>query len=143
VYDSKRDRLLLLPKKYTGTLWSLDCKTNVLSTLTPTAGSDAAKGVSFWRELAYVPEADWVVVIGATAPPAEEGGARLTLAYDCAANAFVRLKIPGPNPAGKRGRNVSQGAMYDPKRKLIWATDTNSQVYVLRLDATSVERIAE
>ena len=24
--------------------------------------------------------------------------------------------------------------MFDPTRKLIWGTDTNSQVYVLRLD---------
>ncbi|MDA1015935.1 MAG: hypothetical protein O3A00_15945 [Planctomycetota bacterium] len=28
----------------------------------------------------------------------------------------------------------SDGLMFDPERKLIWGTDTNSQVYVLRVD---------
>ncbi len=29
--------------------------------------------------------------------------------------------------------------MFDAKRKLIWGTDTNSQVYVLRLDLKSLK----
>ena len=28
----------------------------------------------------------------------------------------------------------SDGMMFDPRRKLVWGTDTNSQVYVLRLE---------
>jgi hypothetical protein len=50
------------------------------------------------------------------------------------------LTVAGPSPAGKDGRNVSAGAAYDAKRRLIWATDTNGQIYVLRLDASSVAR---
>jgi hypothetical protein len=35
----------------------------------------------------------------------------------------------------------SDGLMFDVRRKLIWGTDANSQVYVLRLqpDATIIE----
>jgi hypothetical protein len=29
--------------------------------------------------------------------------------------------------------------MFDPKRRLVWGTDTNSQVYVLRLELASAE----
>ena len=31
----------------------------------------------------------------------------------------------------------SCGVMHDPRRRLLWGTDTNSQVYVLKLDARS------
>ena len=34
---------------------------------------------------------------------------------------------------------VSLGLIYDAKRKLFWAVDTNSQVYVLRLDVKSAD----
>ncbi len=34
---------------------------------------------------------------------------------------------------------MSLGLMYDAKRKLFWAADTNSQVYVLRLDVKSAD----
>ena len=43
----------------------------------------------------------------------------------------MSLKIGGDDPNGKTGRNVSLGLMYDAKRKLFWAVDTNSNVYVL------------
>jgi len=64
----------------------------------------------------------------------------VTLAYDCAGNKWIGLKIAGPNPAGKRGRNVSQGAVYDPKRKLIWATGSRCQMWVLKPDIAKAER---
>ena len=130
-YDSKRDRLILFPKKFGGALYALNCKTNELSKLTPTSGNDVVKKFSFWRELVYVPDADAIVNIGQTTML---GGERVTLAYDCAKNTWLGLKIGGPNPAGKGGRNVSQGAVYDPKRKLVWATSSRSQMWVLRLD---------
>ena len=44
------------------------------------------------------------------------------------------MSLAGDDPSGPKGRNVSLGLMYDPSRKLFWATDTNSQVYVLRLN---------
>ncbi len=33
----------------------------------------------------------------------------------------------------------SCGVMYDARRKLLWGVDTNSTVYVLRLDLKAVE----
>jgi hypothetical protein len=51
----------------------------------------------------------------------------------------MSLKITGDDPSGKAGRNVSLGLMYDAKRKLFWAVDTNSEVYVLRLEPASAE----
>ncbi len=134
-YDAKRGRLILFPKKFGGTLYALNCKTNELSALKPAAGNDAAKKCSFWRELVYLPDADMILNIGQTAP----GG--VTLAYDCAGNRWVGLKIGGPNPAGKGGRNVSQGAVYDPKRKLVWATGARSQVWVLKPDVANAEKV--
>ena len=41
--------------------------------------------------------------------------------------------------AVRRGRNVSLGMMYDAKRKLFWAVDTRSKVFVLRLDPKSAD----
>ncbi|MCG3179889.1 MAG: hypothetical protein BIFFINMI_02239 [Phycisphaerae bacterium] len=140
-YDAKRDRLIFFPKKYSGALFAMDCKTNVLSKLTPAGSADAPRQIGFWRELAYLPDADWIVVAGSTL--AAEGGeneVRPTLAYDCANNKWLSLTIGGPSPAGKGGRNVSQGTGYDAERGLIWATDTNSEVFVLRLDAANVTK---
>ena len=50
----------------------------------------------------------------------------LAEAFDQAAAGYGR-----PTRAFPHGR--SAGVVYDPARKLIWGTDTNSQVYVLRL----------
>ena len=134
-YDAKRDRLILFPRKFAGTLHALNCKTNELSKLTPTGRNDLAKTFGFWRELVYLPEAEMILNIGQTAT----GG--VTLAYDCADNKWVGLKIGGPNPAGKGGRNVSQGAVYDPKRRLVWATGTRSQMWVLKPDVAKAGRV--
>jgi hypothetical protein len=49
------------------------------------------------------------------------------------------LKITGDDPNGKDGRNVSLGLMYDAKRKLFWAVDAASKVYVLRLEPSSAD----
>jgi hypothetical protein len=141
LYDSKRDRLILFPKKYGGTLWALDCKTNALSALKPKGYAAAIRPITFWRELVYLPDADVICVIGATLPPVGGEKLRHTLAYDCAGNRWLALKWTGPNPAGKGGRNVSQGAVYDPKRKLIWATGARSQVWVLRPDLETAARV--
>jgi hypothetical protein len=51
----------------------------------------------------------------------------------------VTLKIGGDDPSGKKGRNVSLGMMFDEKRKLFWAVDTNSNIFVLRLDVASAD----
>jgi hypothetical protein len=62
-----------------------------------------------------------------------------TCALPISANRWISLRITGQDPSGKQGRNVSLGLMYDAKRKLFWAVDTNSQVYVLRLDLKTAD----
>lgn len=54
-------------------------------------------------------------------------------------NRWVTLRITGKDPNGPQGRNVSLGLMYDEKRRLFWAVDTDSHVYALRLDPKSAD----
>ena len=70
-FDSKRNRLILFPKRYTGRLYALDCPTNELIELKPGGANAAAATVGFWRELAYVPQADVVLVVGASLAPTD------------------------------------------------------------------------
>ncbi|MGA2065431.1 MAG: kelch repeat-containing protein [Thermoguttaceae bacterium] len=141
-FDAKRNRLILFPRKYAGRLYALDCRTNELAELRPGGANAAAATIGFWRELAYVPDADAVLVVGASLAPA--GGAkdppRPSLAYDCDKNAWIALDLGGTHPAGKGGRDVSLGSAYDAKRRLAWATDTNGEVYVLRLDMKAARK---
>ncbi len=141
-YDAQRRRLILFPRSYKGTLYALDCRTSVLEKLRPEGDDAAARSIGFWRELAYVPEADMFVLVGASAAPVGggKGAVRPTLAYDCAHNRFERFLIGGPHPAGKDGRNVSCGAAYDAQRQLIWATDARGEIYVLRFDARTANK---
>ena len=148
VYDSRRGRLLFARKPYgdktafDGLLQTLDPATGQVDTLTP-AGSDAAAAIPYLCQIRYDADHD-LLLVGGTLPPAEagssddnspdNGGLRRTPAYDCAGNRWVSLKLTGDDPSGKSGRNVSLGMMYDAKRKLFWAVDTNSEAYVLRLD---------
>src|SRR5262249_55533670 len=133
IYDSKRERLLLTRRDYAdkdnfdGEMYEVDVKTNAVKALAP-AGREGVKQVRFLREAAYDPAND-LVVFGFLL-----GDDRRTLAYDCAGKRWVSLKLAGDDPNGKTGRNVSLGLMYDAKRKLFWAVDTNSNVFALRLD---------
>ncbi|MCY2991886.1 MAG: hypothetical protein NTY19_29015 [Planctomycetota bacterium] len=142
-YDSQRDRLICFPTAYgrpfTGQAYAIDRRSGAVQRLAPSGIAGAKAIPSFLRELAYLPGAGLLVDVGSTLP-ADSGGVRPMPAYDCAANKWVALTIAGPAPAGKDGRNVSAGAAYDAKRGLIWATDTDGQIYVLRLDASSVVR---
>jgi len=142
VYDSKRDRLLFARKQYgdkteyDGVLQVVDLKTGEVSALAP-EGKEKAVGVSYLCQLRYDSTND-LVLGGCTLPP-DGDGFRRTPAYDCAGNRWVSLKIGGDDPSGKKGRNVSLGLMYDAARKLFWAVDTNSNVYVLRLDVATAD----
>ncbi len=137
VHDSKRDRLLFVRKgygdkaKFDGEIHALDLKTGTVSALAP-QGKEAAAAIPYLCQLRYDAEHD-LLLVGATLPPGEDG-LRRTPAYDCAGNRWVSLKLGGTDPSGKNGRNVSLGMMYDAKRKLFWAVDTDSNVFVLRLE---------
>jgi sialidase-1 len=142
VHDAKRDRLLFARKlygdkaKYDGELYALDLQTNTVSTLSP-KGMEAANAIPYLCQLRYDAAND-LLLVGATLPP-EGDRPRRTPAFDCATNRWITLALGGTDPSGKAGRNVSLGLMYDAKRKLFWAVDTNSQVYVLRLDVKSAD----
>ncbi len=142
LYDAKRERLLFARKPYgdkvpfTGELHAVDVKTWTVSPISP-AGKEAGAAVLYLCQIRYDIEND-LCLAGCTMAPGADG-VRRTPAYDPAGNRWVSLKITGDDPHGKNGRNVSLGLMYDAKRKLFWAVDTNSQVYVLRLDPKSAD----
>jgi hypothetical protein len=141
-YDAKRGRLLFWRKlygdktTYNGEIQSVDVKTGTVSTLSP-EGKEAAVAVPYLCQIRYDAEHD-LFLVGGTLPPGPDG-ARRTPAYDPAADRWVSLKITGDDPSGPRGRNVSLGLMYDARRKLFWAVDTNSKVYALRLDPKTAD----
>lgn len=143
VYDSRRDRLLFArkpyggEKRYDGEICSLDLKTLSVEHLSP-AGKEAAAAISYLCQLRYDP-ADDLLLAGCTLPPGPDG-LRRTPAYDCATNKWVSLKITGDDPSGPEGRNVSLGLMYDSTRHLFWAVDTDSRIFVLRLDRASADQ---
>ena len=141
-YDAKRDRLVFARKPYgdkaafDGELHAVDLATGTVSALDP-AGRAAAAAIPDLCQIRYDVEHD-LMLVGATLPPGDDG-ARRTPAYDCAGNRWVSLAIGGDDPSGKKGRNVSMGMQYDAKRKLFWAVDTDSRVYVLRLDPATAD----
>jgi hypothetical protein len=141
-YDAKRDRLLLFPcqygKGYSGQIVAVDPKGMVAANLDPAGMPGASKMPGLLRESCYVPCED-LVLIGVAFPP-DQDGLRWTPAYDCAANKWIALKIGGPHPAGKEGRNVSMGLVYDARRNLVWAVDTNGVIHVLRLETKTIGR---
>lgn len=142
VHDAKRDRLLFFRKgygdkvKFDGQVFALDLKTSTVSTLSP-AGMEAAAAIPYLCQLRWDAKND-LLLVGATLPPGEDG-IRRTPAYDCAGNRWISLKLGGTDPSGKTGRNVSLGLMYDSKRNFFWAVDTDSNVFVLRLDPAAAD----
>jgi hypothetical protein len=141
-YDSKRDRLLFFRKgygeknTYDGEIHELDWKTLKVRKLSP-EGMKEAVSIPYLCQIRYDPVND-LMLVGATLPP-DADMFRRTPAYDCANNRWVAMKITGDDPSGKTGRNVSLGLMYDAKRKLWWAVDTRSQVYVMRLEPKTAD----
>lgn len=142
VYDSKRNRLVCALKgygqknSYDGELHTFDLETCTVGKLSP-QGMAAAGAISYLCQIRYDIEND-LLLAGATLPP-DGSGLRRTPAYDCAGNRWVSLKLTGDDPNGKAGRNVSLGLMYDARRKRFWAVDTDSKVFVLRLDPRSAD----
>ncbi|MEM7391899.1 MAG: hypothetical protein AAF492_06075, partial [Verrucomicrobiota bacterium] len=143
-YDSKRSRLLMIVKPYgkapfLGQVHSLDLKTGRVTMLTPTRAELGAR-FAYIDRCCYDPENDLLLLASYLT---EAGEVTPTPAYDCAANAWVLLDLN--YQTGQRGRRLSRafphgrscGLVYDRKRHLFWGTDTNSEIYVLRLLAPS------
>ncbi len=145
-YDAKRDRVLMVNtlgygKPFDGRVWSLDLKTFAVTGLSP-AGRERASGFANIDKCCYVAAAD-LLLMGTYLKDA--GDHTPTPAYDCASNRWVTLDLK--YSTGKRSGNTtrafphsrSDALMFDARRKLIWGTDTNSQVYVLRLNAEQAD----
>jgi hypothetical protein len=131
-YDSRRDRLLFFhgaERDSPGEVTAYDFKSGTAKPLGPGGKQKAAFPT---RETAYLPEADLVLI------QAYVEGKRW-LAYDCAANAWVGVKLAGPDLIGKQVFNNSVGILYDPNRNLVWALGQRSEVWVLRFDPKTVD----
>jgi len=142
-YDSKRGRVLVIRKGYgsknrfDGQVYAIDPKTGVVTALAPKNMAAASRVAGLDR--GCYDAANDLFLIATVLRKGEDLSP--TPAYDCAGNRWVSLDIK--YKTSKRGKRVyrkfphghSAGVMYDPKRKLIWGTDTNSQVYVLKLEA--------
>jgi len=140
-YDSKRNRVLMINtlgyrKPFDGQVWALDLKTNMVKGLSP-QGREHADRFANVDKCCYDVEHD-LLLMGTYLKGA--GDHTPTPAFDCQNNRWVTLDIK--YSTGKRNGNTtrvfphgrSDGLMFDPRRKLIWGTNTNCQVYVLRLD---------
>jgi hypothetical protein len=146
-YDEKRDRVLIIntqgyQKPYDGQVWSLDMKTNVVKALSP-QGMERAHRFANVDRCVY-DAANELLLMGTYLR--ESGEHTPTPAFDCADNRWITLDIH--YATGQRSGNTtrafphsrSDGLMFDAQRKLIWGTDTNSQIYVLRLDPSKANR---
>ncbi len=144
-YDSKRDRVLMINtlgygKPFDGQVWALDLKTRRVKALSPT-GREHAHRFSNIDKCCYDAKHD-LLLLGAYFKEASDHSP--TPAYDCQKNRWIALDLK--YETGKRGTRTtrafphqrSDGVMFDPSRNLIWGTDTNGQVYVLRLDWEAV-----
>jgi hypothetical protein len=140
-YDSRRDRVLIFNtpgynSPYAGQIFALDVKTRAVESLDP-LGMQQAHRIAQIDRCCYDAAHDLVLMATHLEP---SDAWTPTPAYDCAENRWVTLDIQ--YETGERyGRTTrlfptgrSAGVMFDPRRQLIWGTDTNSQVYVLRLD---------
>lgn len=141
-YEPKSQRLYFFRKPYgdkaayDGKVQSVDLQSGTVTTHVP-ENAGAAAAVPYLCQIRCHPPTG-LLVVGGTLPP-DGSGVRRTPAYDPVKNQWVSLKIGGDDPSGKSGRNVSLGLMWDAHRKLFWAVDAKSQVYVLRVEVEGAE----
>ena len=129
-FDSKRNRIVFFLRGDKGgaKLVAYDFATAEVSPL-EAAGSasvvETNRDKANFREAIYLPHDD-LILIGATG-----------LVYDCAKNAWLQVSIPSDTPPITKEGSYNIGVMYDPTRNLVWAVNTNSQVFVLKFDPKS------
>ncbi len=146
-FDSARDRVLIYDtggygKPFDGRVFAVGLKTNAVQTLSP-LGMQRANRIAQIDRCCYDAANDLVLM---ATHLNDAGDWTPTPVYDCAENRWgtVDLKYETGERYGRTTRAFptgrSAGVMFDAKRKLIWGTDTNSQVYVLRLDPKEANR---
>lgn len=136
-FDAKRNRLLFFSNadpKTAGDVLAYDLKTAETKWLDP---QGKRRGAVPSRETIYIPESDIVLIAART----RINDQSLWLAYDCAKNAWIGLKLSGTDPIGKGTEpgvfHNSLGLMYDSNRKLVWTVGQHSELTVLKLDPIS------
>ena len=145
-YDSKRDRVLIVntlgyQKPFDGQVWSVDPRSGKVSALSP-AGREHAHRFSNVDKCCYDAVND-LLLMGTFLK--DSGEHTPTPAYDCQSNRWVTLDLKySATERGGRTRRAfphsrSDGRMFEPRRRLIRGTDTNSQVYVLRMDTENAD----
>jgi hypothetical protein len=85
--------------------------------------TETGKRKTNFREAIYLPGED-LVMIGGT-----------EFIYDCGKNAWFKAVLASDSPPITREASYNIGVMFDPNRHLVWAVNTNSQVFVLKFDA--------
>jgi hypothetical protein len=131
-YDAKRDRLLCFSGTAEGSggeVVAYDCQRGEAKPQRPAGRQQAALPS---RETVYLPDADLVLI------QAQVAGQRW-LAYDCAKNAWLGVKLAGPDLIGDQTFNNSLGLAYDPNRQLVWALGQHSEVWALRFDRRTAD----
>lgn len=125
-FDSRRSRLVFFVRddKSGCKMAEYALESGEISSMTA-MGADKVK--ANFREAIYLPKDD-LVMIGATG-----------LFYDCSKNAWLKADIPSDRPPITKEGSYNIGVMYDPSRNLVWAVNTNSQVFALKFDARSMK----
>ena len=140
VYDGTEgaNRLLLFANADPGQVLAYDIATDVVTALDP-AGNDAI-APNFWRESALLSE-ERLVVLGTTADFGD--AVARTPVYDVAENRWYGYRFaPDELQASTRFYEVSLGLMADDARDLVWAMNTNSELFVLRLRKATADKLA-
>lgn len=128
-YDSKRHRIIIgrangaLPAK----LYTYNLTTHVLGQETPANGTMAVN-TNFYRDNVYLPQKDIVLYFAADSLANH-------LIYDCAANAWGRWAVArGPGVTAGMVTHVNSSLMYDAGRNLIYNSDADCRILVMRPD---------
>jgi hypothetical protein len=95
----------------------------------PMTATGAEKVKANFREAVYLLKDD-VAMIGATG-----------LFFDCGKNTWMKADIPSDGPAITKEGSYNIGVMYDPNRNVVWAVNTNSQVFVLKVNTAALKLV--
>lgn len=134
VWDSKRACLWLWGGKGYATkadqMYRYHPDTGKLQAMNPKNADTIASRAGFMREGVYLPELDLVLLLGYTSRA--EGG-RL-IAYDPAGNRWVHLGVSFEKEAAS-----PRAMVYDSKHELVWCMSGYRRVFVLKLDAQTLD----
>ncbi len=121
-YDTKRDRVYVIPSRSKGQILIYDWKTGRVSEVQPKGAGKVAEK-RYWREAVYIPEAD-IVLFAA-------GKASSNYVYDPAANEWKSVSF---KPEGILDSGTGNGLIYHPGRKMLFLMKIHGKPYALRLD---------